>query len=466
LASPNSSPNPPRIRQRRGESGSALARTIAIIGVIVAVAIVAVLLFGSGNSYYVRAEFQNASQLVKGNLVEVGGTQVGKVQDISLAPNGMAIVKISVNGDFAPLHQGTTATIRVNSLSGIANRYVSLQPGPNNGDKIGKGATIAASQTQSAVDLDQIFNTLDAKTRKGLQGLIRGSATQLQGKGKQANQSLKYLAPALSTSSLVAQELARDQVEFQKFVTDTSGVVTTIASRRNDLSNLVGNANATMRAIGNENVSLAQALGILPATLRQANSTFVDLNSTLNDLDTLVNASKPATKRLAPFLKQLRPLIRDATPTITDLRHLIRTPGSNNDLIELLTKQPRLASLAKTDFPRTITALQKGQPVVDYLRPYSPDFTGWLTKFAEGAANYDANGHYARIQPMFNAFQLTDLPTGPVLNLQPNSQRLAGLQTGKQQRCPGGATQPAPDGSNPYREPQTTCDPSSVPPGP
>ncbi|HEY2604161.1 MAG TPA: MlaD family protein [Thermoleophilaceae bacterium] len=433
---------------------------------IAAAAIVAVLLFGGSGGYHVTAVFQNASQLVKGNLVEVGGAEVGKVEDISLEPNGQAAIKISVGDGFAPLHAGTVATIRVNSLSGIANRYVSLQPGPNSGDKIPSGGTIKADQTTSAVDLDQIFNTLDPKTRHGLQQLIQGSSTQLEGKGKQANASLYYLAPALSTSSLVALELTRDQAEFQRFVTDTSGVVTALAARRDDLSGLVGNTNATMSAIASQNVSLDQALAVLPATLRQGNSTFVDLDATLDDLDTLVNASKPATKRLAPFLRQLRPLIHDATPTITDLRHLIRTPGSNNDLIELLQKQPKLANLAKTDFPRTIQALEKGQPVVDYLRPYAPDFTGWLTKFAEGAANYDANGHYARIQPMFNAFSLTDNAAGSFLTAAPTSQRLAGLQTGKQQRCPGAATQPAPDGSNPYREPQTTCDPTSVLPGP
>ncbi|HEX6459591.1 MAG TPA: MlaD family protein [Thermoleophilaceae bacterium] len=466
MPTPTTPHNPSPQRRRRGESGSALARTIAIVGVIIAVAIVGVLLFGGGGGYQVTAEFTSASQLVKGNLVMVGGVEVGKVNDISLAPNGLARVKMSVNSAFSPLHRGTVATIRVNSLSGIANRYVSLQPGPNSNDPINSGGTITADNTNSAVDLDQIFNTLDKRTRRGLQQLIRGSGRQLQGKGKLANQSLRYLAPALSTSSLVTQELARDQVEFQKFVTDTSNVVTTIAGRRADLSSLVGNANATMRAIGNENVSLAQALGVLPQTLRQANTTFVNLNSTLNDLDRLVNASKPATKRLAPFLAQLRPLVRDATPTITDLRHLIRTPGANNDLIELLTKQPKLASLAKSDFPRTIRAFQKGQPVVDYLRPYSPDFTGWLTKFAEGAANFDANGHYARIMPMFNAFSLTDNASGSFLTAAPPSQRMAGFQTHRQERCPGGAVQPAPDGSNPYQEPQTTCDPSTVPPGP
>jgi phospholipid/cholesterol/gamma-HCH transport system substrate-binding protein len=435
--------------------------------VVAAVVVVAVLLFGGGSKYEVTAEFQNASQLVKGNLVEVGGRGVGKVEDISLADNGLAIVKLSVNDSLAPLHEGTTATIRVNSLSGIANRYVSLQPAPTGGTpEIKDGGRIQVDQTQSAVDLDQIFNTLDPKTRRGLQQLIRGSAQQLQGKGKLANASLRYLAPTLSTSSQVAQELTRDQVEFERFVRDTSGAVTTIASRRDDLSQLIGNANATTGAIGSQEASLDEALAVLPHTLRQANTTFINLNSTLDDLDTLVNASKPATKNLAPFFKALRPLIKDATPTINDLRLLIRRGGSNNDLIELLQKQPRLTSLAKSDFPRTIKALQKGQPVVEYLRPYAPDFTGWLTKFAEGASPYDANGHYARIQPVFGAFTFTDTAGGSFLTAQPGSDRLNGFQTHRQQKCPGGATQPAPDGSNPYKEPQTTCDPNTTPPGP
>jgi phospholipid/cholesterol/gamma-HCH transport system substrate-binding protein len=449
-----------------GETGFALARSLAIAGVIAAIVLVAVVLFSGSNSYEVTAEFQNASQLVTGNLVEVGGRSVGKVNDISLEDNGLAKIRMSLDGDFAPLHEGTTATIRSNSLSGIANRYVSLQPGPDSAPKIADGGRIRVDQTVSTVDLDQIFNTLDPATRRGLQQIIQGSAQQLQGKGKLANQSLRYLSPALSTTSQVTAELARDQVEFARFVRDTSGVVTTLASRRNDLSQLIGNANATTQAIGDENVSLNQALGVLPHTLRQANTTFVNLNSTLNDLDVLVNTSKPATKNLAKFFSKLRPLVRDANPTIRDLRLLINSGGPNNDLIDLLTKQPKLANLAKSDFPRTIAALRKGQPVVEYLRPYAPDFTGWLTKFAEGANPYDANGHYARIQPVFNAFTLTDNAAGSFLTAAPNSQRLNGFQTHRQERCPGGATQPAPDGSNPYAEATSQCDPSTTPPGP
>ena len=48
---------------------------------MVAVFLVALLMFGGGSGYTVSADFQNASQLVNGNLVEVGGRQVGKVKD-------------------------------------------------------------------------------------------------------------------------------------------------------------------------------------------------------------------------------------------------------------------------------------------------------------------------------------------------------------------------------------------------
>ena len=433
--------------------------------VVVAVAIVAILLFGGGSDYTVKVQFQNAGQLVKGNQVQVGGRPIGTVSDISLTNDGLAQIEIKLD-ELTPLHEGTTAVIRSASLSGIANRYVSLSLGPQSNGKIQSGGYIRADRTTSPVDLDQLFNTLDAPTRKGLQDIIQGSAAQYRNKSAEANVAARYFNPALSTSSSLLRELVRDRVVFQRFVTDSGNLVTDLADRRTELSQLVGNANSTASAIAGENTSLARALDLLPQTMREANTTFVNLRATLNDLDVLVSASKPATRRLAPFLRVLRPLVRDARPTIHDLRLLVRNAGPGNDLTDLLLKAPRLAKLTDVVFPRAVTALQKTQPVLEYARPYTPDFAGWLTKFGEGAATYDANGHYARIQPIFNAFQFNNTPGGPVLTPNTGS-RLAGLQTGKNQRCPGGAMQPPPDGSAPYREtPTFACDPSTVPPGP
>ncbi|MEA2466088.1 MAG: phospholipid/cholesterol/gamma-HCH transport system substrate-binding protein [Thermoleophilaceae bacterium] len=442
-----------------------LARVAAVAAVLAAVVVVALLLFTGGSDYTVKVQFENAGQLVKGNQVQVGGRPIGTVSKISLTETGLAEIEIKIS-ELKPLHEGTTAVIRSTSLSGIANRFVALSLGPQSSPEIKSGGQILPDRTTSPVDLDQLFNTLDAPTRKGLQDIIQGSAAQYDGKVKEASQAARYFNPALSTSSALLRELVRDKVVFEKFVTDTSHVVTDLADRRGDLSQLVGNANATAGAIATENAALARSLDLLPTTMREANTTFVNLRSTLDDLDVLVNESKPATKDLARFLRVLRPLVRDARPTIRDLRLLVKKAGPGNDLTDLTLKAPKLANLTDTVFPRSITALQKTQPVLEYARPYTPDFAGWLTKFGQSAATYDANGHYARIQPIFNAFQFNATPTGPVLTPNTGS-RLAGLQTGKNQRCPGGAMQPPPDGSAPFLEtPDFACDPSAAPPGP
>ena len=83
------------------------------------------------------------------------------------------------------------------------------------------GSVLGLDKTTAPVDLDQLFNTLDPKTRKSLQNVIQGSAAQYRGRGKQANEALKYFNPALSTTSRLVNELDRDQQSLQQWF-DTS----------------------------------------------------------------------------------------------------------------------------------------------------------------------------------------------------------------------------------------------------
>src|SRR4051812_25568949 len=134
---------------------------------------------GGGHEYTLI--FQNAGQLVKGDNVQIGGRPVGSVRGIELTSDNQAAVRIAVEEPYAPLREGTKAIIRLTSLSGIANRYVSISPGPDASRTLPDDTTIPSSQTTAAVDLDQLFNTLDPKARADLQGVIEGAKTQLDG---------------------------------------------------------------------------------------------------------------------------------------------------------------------------------------------------------------------------------------------------------------------------------------------
>jgi phospholipid/cholesterol/gamma-HCH transport system substrate-binding protein len=438
-----------------------VARILATAALIAAIALTALAMFGGGSSYKVKAVFDNAGQLVRGNQVRVGGQPVGTISDIALDDNANAIVTMEVDEAVAPLHDGTTATIRASSLSGIANRYVSLKPGPNSNRKIDDGGRIGSDETSAPVDLDVVFNSLDAKTREGLRNVIRGYGDWYDTRGADAGQATKYFAPFLSSGSELGQELTLDQAVLERFVKDGARTVSALAERRDDLAGLVVNTNQAMAAIGDESVALQRALELLPVTMRKANTTFVNLRGTLDDLEVLVNESKPATKKLAPFFRELRPLVSDLRPTIADLRDLIRLPGEGNDLIDLTAAQPRLARLTSSVFPRAIQALDRSQPVISYARQYTPDLAGWFTKFGEVAAYYDANGHYARVMPVFSPARRNPDNT---LEALPPQQRTEGYRRGILRHCPGGSVQPPPDGSAPI--PAEGCNPADTPPGP
>src|SRR3954470_7745172 len=335
-------------------SVSGVGRVAALGAVIAAVALVAIVLFGSGgSSYTVKATFANGGQLVKGNPVQIGGVPVGSVKGIAITDNGQADVTMKIDDDHKPLRVGTHATIRQFSQSGIANRYIDLKLPPNGAAEIDDGGHIGSDSTTTAVDLDELFNTLDPKTRKSLQGFFKNQARQFHARGLEANVGFQYLNPALATSSRLFNELSRDTPVLERFLVDSSRLVTTVAERRDDLAGLIGNLNTTTRALGNQKAALAESIGRLPPFMRRANTTFVNLRAALNDVDPLVAASKPVARRLGPFLNQARAFAADARPTVRDLSATIRRRGKGNDLIELLRSVPPLADIAVESKHRT-----------------------------------------------------------------------------------------------------------------
>jgi phospholipid/cholesterol/gamma-HCH transport system substrate-binding protein len=431
---------------------SAIGRVAAVGALIAAVVLVALVLFGGGaGGYKVQARFLNAGQLVKGNPVQVGGVPVGSVKGIRITDDGHAEIELSIDGDHAPLRRGTRAEIRQFSQSGLANRYVDLKLPPDTDETIPDGGVIGTDSTVTQVDLDELYNTLDPETRRSLQGFFKGSADQWRGREQEANVGFEYLNPALSTSSRLFNELTQDTPLLERFLVDSSKMVTALAERRDDLASLVGNLNETTRALGSQKEALAESIGRLPGFMRRANTTFVDLRSTLDEVDPLVEASKPVAKRLGPFLSQARAFAADAEPTVRDLSLTIRRRGPSNDLINLVHSFPPLADIATATkqrsyapgghdvdvgetrgaFQETADALKGGAGEIGFARPYTTDFLGWFDDFSTTGGGFDALGATARGFITMSPFLHKD-----------------SLATKQYRRCPGAAEPPAKDGSN------------------
>ena len=315
------------VHGRRRRSGRRRGRHFAIGALILAVAAITAVLLTRDTSHGYRFVFESAGQLVDGDIVRIGGNPAGEVTGIELTPDSQAEVQVSIDDEFAPLHGGTTATIRAQGLIGVASRYVDVSPGPDFRDKLEDGAVLSADNTTSIVEVDQLFNALDPKTRQGLERVIEGSADWYEGRERLANLSAAYFAPALVATKNLVDEVDRDSSAFERFLVETADALGTLADRRGELTELVGNAGATARAVASDTGSLERALSELPPGLRQGSETFAALHPALDDLERLVAETGPASDDLVPFLRRLRPVLERATPTFKELRLIFGRSG-------------------------------------------------------------------------------------------------------------------------------------------
>lgn len=460
---PRSAPTPPArggptVPTRRAVLGGRVRGLLGAVLVLVLVVIAYLALTASAGVQY-KLVFSSDELLVLGDPVEVGGVPVGSVKEITLNHQDKALVTVSVNSSLTPLHQGTSAEIRVPSLSGVADRYVALTPGPNNYPALPAGATIA--KTSSPVDLDELFNSLNPKTRRGLQQVIEGFADQYSGVEGDVNSAVGYFPSTLQSLDHVFAELTHDERTFTDFLINVAQATSVIGSRSASLQSLIGNADATFAAIGSQQEDLESGLKQLPETLTQGTDTFKALPSTLSALTRLVTLSKTDTTTLPSLFERLAPLLVEATPVVHDLSVAIDKPGPDNDLTDAALALPNLAKTLQTASPNTVKALHEGLPDSALFAPYAPDLEGFIRGFGEATAYYDADGHYAHVLPQFDTFKLeTENTLKPVTP----QEGLQGLKTGQLTRCPGAATAPAGDGSSPFADGGLLgCNPAEVP---
>ncbi len=453
-----------------GFTGSVVASIAAIGALVVAAVLVGMFLLGGDDGYRYDLRFQTGGQLVPGNQVLVGGQPIGTVDEISLTDDALALVAIKVD---EPLHEGTTAVIRSTSLSGIANRYVSISPGPNSNPELADASEISTDRTTAPVDLDQLFNALDARTRAALQNVIKGQATIYTGNTQAARKTYKYFAPGLQSTERLLRELTSDQASLSRFLVDGSDALGAIAERRDDLAALTTNANQAFGAIAARNQEFDRSLVALPPAMRQANTTFVNLRAALDDLDPLFADLGEVAPDLPAFLRKTATTAEEGIPVFRDLTGAIATPGPENDLTDSLRALPGAQKAARRSVTPTITALDDSQPNIELLRAYSPDLLGLLGSLGQITAYYDANGHYARVLPA--ASNLFDNSGGTLTPIPPAEQfdQLAAIGLGPFTRCPGGSTQANAGWPTPTDHPfldggalDGECDPDDLPPGP
>jgi phospholipid/cholesterol/gamma-HCH transport system substrate-binding protein len=211
-----------------------------------------------------RANFTNVSGLHGGQIVRIGGVEVGKVKNMSIQRDSSVLVEFSADQSVV-LTEGTKAVIRYDDL--IGGRYLALEEGAGGTRKLNAGDTIPLSRTSPALDLDALiggfrplFRALDPDQVNALSSQL---ISAFQGQGDTIGSFLEQTA-ALTTKladrdQLIGQVIVNlntvlgsvgDQsTQFAKAVDSLAQLVQTMAGRKQDISNSLANGNAAADSI-------------------------------------------------------------------------------------------------------------------------------------------------------------------------------------------------------------------------
>lgn len=431
--------------------------SVALFAALLTFAVI-VVLTGSNESQRFVLRAVNAGQLVEGNLVKVGGVRAGIVESIDLAPDNQAEIEIKVDDpSLLPLHRGTRAEIRLSSLSSVAGRYISLLPGRNDAAPLKSGATISAIDVSVPVEIDQLLSVLNAQTRVAFRSALRGSAALYRGQGPAANAALRALNPALSELAATVRELGRDDARLERFLVESASVVGVLADRDDAVDVGLSGAADTATALAARSGELEDGLERAPRTFGDASRTLTRLADVSGDIEGALRDARPVAPRLASLVNTLDRVLPRADPALEAVREL--APRTSAALRTL----PALSRVVTPAFGSATKALADADPIIAGVRPYVPDVVhGLFSGFGGQTFNYyDANGHYGRVRPMVYAGSTQ--AAGALSSLLQVSVAGDAEQRSLLRRCPGSATVPAPDGSNPFKPPSLDCDLDQVP---
>jgi phospholipid/cholesterol/gamma-HCH transport system substrate-binding protein len=362
-----------------------MPRTTAILvaGALAVVAVGGVLALD--DDYTVEVVMPAATNLVRGSAVQIDGEKVGKVEELETR-DGKAVVKISLDEDHSPLHDGTTARIAWKATLG--ERILELKPGADSNPEMHDGALIEG--TVDRVELDQVLAALDQPTRARLQSLLARLDGTFNGNEQDLRQTMSTAGPTVLALGEVLRAVGEDGPAIRSLVTRLRALTETAASRSSNVSATVDQFASTVDTVADERESLQSLLRALPGTIREADKTLDKVPGAVDEAVPLLEDLQPAVARLPGVARRLSPVLRDLRPTVAELRPTLAA------LDELLGQTPGLLAALESVAPQLGTAGDDLIPVLAHLRPYTPEAAGWISNWGSGAGNYDGNGHYLR----------------------------------------------------------------------
>ncbi len=182
-----------------------------------------------GGTY--QAEFRDASGLRAGNMVQVGGIRVGRVQSVRLENSNTVLVTFDVDNG---VEFGSESRASVEVLNLLGEKYLQLSPA--GAGQLGEDDVIPVDRTESAYDIVGVFSDLTNTTERI---------------------DTKQLAQALD---VVAETTDQAAPEIERSFRGIARLSQAVASRDEQIQTLLGSAQRVSKVLADRGDDLVQLM--------------------------------------------------------------------------------------------------------------------------------------------------------------------------------------------------------------
>jgi ABC-type transporter Mla subunit MlaD len=346
---------------------------LAAVGVIVALVVGVGAGDDSGGDYKVRAIFNNTAFAIPGEDVMIAGAKVGSIDELAVTDDLRAAVILKIDDPgFQDFRQDAECRIRLQSV--IGEKLVEClptqprpegEPPPPPLQKIPEGQDgagqrlLPVEQTSATVGEDLIRNVMRRPYRERFAIILNEFGAGLAGRGKDLRKVIRGANPALRELDKVLEILAKQNRLLADGARAGDRVLAEWAKRRENVSDLIVQANITAQATAEERAALEENFETFPTFLRELKPTMDalgsmsaqmtpvvrDLGAVGNDVSRILQALGPFSRAGIPAFQTLgdtadvgSEALQAAQPTIQDLGDFTsRARNLTSNLSKLLT---------------------------------------------------------------------------------------------------------------------------------
>jgi phospholipid/cholesterol/gamma-HCH transport system substrate-binding protein len=285
----------------------------------------------------------------------------------------------------------------------VGENYVSIYPGTSR-STLPSGAALPMTQSDDYVDVDQLMSVLQGQTQGRARTMIEALGASLKGQGDNLNAFLGNTSTALSSGSRVVSIMAGDRVQMGDLIANLGDIGQAVGRRGADIQSLSHDALATFQAMAARDQAMRAFLDQLPPLLAQ-------VHQTSDTLDSFTRASAPVLYNVAGVVAAVRPAVQRLAPAAQEGRTVLGTLGSAAPALQrTLAALQGLAPPTTKALPQVHKTVCQLNPVIRYVKPYTPDVISGLGGLGSAANDYDSISHLIRVMLIFNDNTFVGLP--------------------------------------------------------